>query len=255
MPVVFFFVPYIVLWQPWPSSLSSCNSYYSSSHTSSRVGSSLPKSGLYGSEEVSNVWVYRLLSCNRQEDGSLWLCSEMAKNSAQVGLLTLDTSSPSSAAILAELYLSWLSSGYSPLGLWLSHLARRLLPELALSLRRRKTILQVYVCLLKNSHSNGYLFDRFQLSVFQPQMVSSVGRQTWKRWTISRLTYTSMSAEYNFGSVQLYPHLTPLPSSITQLRITYWRKPVSPWPDFICERHQCYQRTRRLLAWRHRIRE
>lgn len=57
--------------------------------------------------------------------------------------------SPSNSALPAELYLSWLSSSYSSLCLWFSHLTRKMQPKPALSLREEKGIPYVSLLLIK----------------------------------------------------------------------------------------------------------
>lgn len=73
MPVVFFFVPYTVLWQPWPSSLIPpffpVNATILPPTHLPGKDCSLPKSGLHGSEEVSSLGVYSLLWCHGQRAG------------------------------------------------------------------------------------------------------------------------------------------------------------------------------------------
>lgn len=137
--------------------------------------------------------------------------------------------SPSNSALPAELYLSWLSSSYSSLCLWLSHLARKMQPKPALSLREEKGIPHVSLLLIK---------CHFLLS----EMMSIIGRQAWSmllkkaRQAVISLPLL-MRAESHFDSLQLFHQL---PSFITQLGIMCWRRSTMPWPGFIFKRHQCY---------------
>lgn len=114
------------------------------------------------------------------------------------------SASPSSSALPAEPYLSWLSSSNSPLGLWLSHLARKRQPKPALSFTEEKGIPYVSslerTCWTLTTGSNDFFCQRRcpllggRLALFCLKKVNKLWRP-YPRWQ-----------KYHFDSLKLFHH-------------------------------------------------
>lgn len=135
MPLLFFFLPYIVLWQPiyapvLPSSLFS------------RKHSILSTTQLFPACVFMWTWrceqpVSAIVQWTKGWMGSAVLWSSEGLSTGWAFNIRRSSAGPSSSALPAEPYLSWLSSSNSPLGLWLSHLVRKLQPKPAFVLEGR----------------------------------------------------------------------------------------------------------------------
>lgn len=184
------------------------------------------------------MWTWRceqpgnLSSCDGQRAAEIVSWSEVAKDSATGSAFNIrcSSASPSSSALPAESYLSWLSSSSnSPLGLWLSHLARKMQPKPALSLRGERER-----CVLagKNS-SNSYLHHgiKCQMCVFFCQNGCPLSaRRLFRLKKVNKISQNTT----------LIPFSSFITSQLPRFyHTTQCRESTTPWPDFICKRHHC----------------
>lgn len=135
----FFFLTYVLLWQPIYTPVLFPGKHISLPHIFSRIIPCL--SLVYVEVKMWAAWEPIQPSITPWTKGcrdSVLLWSGGGLSTGLAFNIRHCSASSSSSALRAESYLSWLSSRNSPLGLRLSHLERKMQPKPALSFRVEK---------------------------------------------------------------------------------------------------------------------